>query len=141
MPFDDIHAPTMISGLADTAYADLTAAFAGYGHNPSTQQWAAIRDLLDHLEHAANGTLSTALHVSTIPAGAGKSQSIAAFARALLADPTRTETAILILVNRIEEGEGYGYGDLCQRRQLPRQALHIYVGPHRERSWGARGSQ
>ena len=66
MPFDVVPAT---SGLAATAYADLTTAFARYGHDPSR---AAIRDLLDHLERAADGALPASLHVSAIPAGTGK---------------------------------------------------------------------
>jgi hypothetical protein len=102
MPFDIL---SRTSGLADTAYADLATLFAFLGHTPSSQQWAAISDLLEHLQQAADGQLPPALYVSTIPAGTGKSQSIAAFARALLDDPGRTHAGMLILVNRIVEAK------------------------------------
>ena len=68
MPFDVVPAT---SGLAATAYADLTATFAAYGHDPSDDQRAAIRDLLEHLERAADGALPAALHVSAFPRGRG----------------------------------------------------------------------
>ena len=68
MPFDVVPAT---SGLAATAYADLTAAFAAFGHDASADQRIAIRDLLDHLERAADGALPAAPHVSAIPAGRG----------------------------------------------------------------------
>lgn len=70
MPFDVVPAT---SGPAAAACADLTAAFAAYGHDPSDDQRTGIRDLLDHLERAADGALPTVLDVSAIPAGTGKS--------------------------------------------------------------------
>ncbi len=104
MPFDatDILSRT---GLADIAYANLTTFFAQVGHDPSPEQWAAIRDLLDHLELAAGNGLDRALYVSAIPAGTGKSQSIAAFSRALASSPDHGEAGMLILVNRIAEAQ------------------------------------
>jgi hypothetical protein len=119
MPFDILSRTT---GLADIAYADLTAFFASVGHSPSSEQWAAIRDLLDHLERAANDQLSTALYVSAIPAGAGKSQSLAAFARALMANPNHDDVGMLVLVNRIAEAK-----DLATWLQHWRRKLCIYT--------------
>lgn len=107
MPFD---AATRAQGLATTAYARLTARFAAYGHQPSAQQWAAIRDLLDHLERAAAGGLPPALYLSAIPPGTGKTQSLAAFAGTLLDDPARVGVGMLVAVNRIAEAE-----DLAQQ--------------------------
>jgi hypothetical protein len=69
MPFDVVPAT---SGLAAGAYADLTATFTAYGHDPSNDQRGALRDLLDHLERAADRALPAALHVSVIPAGTGR---------------------------------------------------------------------
>ena len=94
-----------IIGLADTAYADLTTAFAAYGHAPSEHQRAAIRDLLAHLDQVANDQLDRALYVSAIPAGTGKSQSLAAFARALMDSPDHDDVGMVIFVNRIEEAQ------------------------------------
>jgi hypothetical protein len=79
--------------LADIAYADVTTFFATKEHFPSDEQMAAIRDLLDHLELAARGQLETALHVSAIPAGIGKSVSVAKFAAALMASPAHSVNA------------------------------------------------
>src|SRR6185437_13699313 len=92
-------------GLADTAYHDLTQRFVAYGHYPSPDQWAAIRDLLNYLERAASTGLPPALYLSAIPAGTGKTQTLSAFARALIDSPDRAGTGMLILVNRITEAE------------------------------------
>ena len=121
MPFDtDILSLT--KGLADTAYAELTAFFATVGHSPSAAQWDAICDLLDHLERAAKGTLPTALYVSAIPAGTGKSQSLAAFARASMTNPEHAGTGMLILVNRKAEA-----ADMAGEMQDYRDKLCIYT--------------
>jgi hypothetical protein len=124
MPFDVLSRTT---GLADTAYANLTSFFGSVGHTPSDQQWAAIRDLLDHLERAANGALPTALYVSAIPAGTGKSQSVAAFARALMASPDHAGVGMLVLVNRIAEA-----ADMATASQDYRDKLCIYTSDLRQ---------
>ena len=92
------------------------------GHAPSDEQWGAIRDLLDHLEGAAHGNLRTALHVSTIPAGVGKSQAVAAFARALMQSPGHDFEGMLILVNRIAEAE-----DMAARLAAHRTKVCIFT--------------
>ena len=103
MPFDAL--PAVSAGLASAAYARLVATFARDGHSPSPEQWAAIRDLLEHLERAANGKLEPALYLSAIPAGTGKSRSLQAFAATLMDDPNYAETGMLITVNRLNEAE------------------------------------
>ena len=131
MPFDDILS-RITTGLADTAYAELTSFFASVGHTPSDQQWDAIRDLLDHLERAANGALPTALYVSAIPAGTGKSQSLAAFARALMASPDHAGSGMLILVNRIAEA-----ADMAMALQDYRHKMCIYTSDPPTNALGA----
>jgi hypothetical protein len=101
MPFDVLAQP----GLATAAYTRLADAFALYGHHPSDAQWAAIRDLLDHLERAANGDLTPALYLSAIPAGTGKSTAIAAFAATLMDNPAYADVGVLIMVNRVTEAQ------------------------------------
>jgi hypothetical protein len=92
-----------VSGLAATARASLVSLFGGAGHRPSTDQWAAVDDLLQHMERAAHGELQRAVYVSAIPAGTAKSTSIAAFAKALMSDPEHAETGMLITCCRVEE--------------------------------------
>ena len=101
MPFDVDTASR--DGLAARALARLLAFFAQVGHDPSPEQWNAIRDLLDHLERAANGELDKAVYLSAIPAGTGKSTSLLAFAAALMDNPAHADTGALITVNRIAE--------------------------------------
>jgi hypothetical protein len=103
MPLDTTGAATGLSPLAATAYANLMAAYRGWGLEPSPAQKLAQRDLLNHLEAAANGTLSRQVHISTLPCGTGKSQSIIAFARTMLNDGTRKGAGMLLLINRLED--------------------------------------
>ena len=84
MPFD-ILAPSL--RLTDTAYDALREMFNRDNHRPSSEQWAAIRDLLEHLERAADGDLEPAVYLSAIPAGTGKTATLAQFAMALMGDP------------------------------------------------------
>lgn len=101
MPFD-ILGPTL--GLADTAHASLVTLFQQIDHRPSKAQWDAILDLLDCLECAADKSLDPrALYVSAIPAGTGKSASLAAFAKALMDAPHYARTGMLITCNRVSE--------------------------------------
>jgi hypothetical protein len=117
MPFDIL--PSM--GLADSAYDDVSSFFDDVGHYPSAEQMAAIRDLLDHLERAANGQLETALYVSALPAGTGKSVSLAKFASALTTSPKHADVGMLILTNRITEAE-----DMAAMLQAHRDKLCIF---------------
>jgi hypothetical protein len=118
VPFD-IHQPTTC--LAAAAQADLERSFAAFGHAPSVDQWAAINDLLHHLELAAAGHLNAALHVSAIPAGTGKSASLAAFAHTLLTSADHSDVGMVVFVNRIAEAKDMADavlakdGDHCRR--------------------------
>jgi hypothetical protein len=106
MPLDIL--PAQSGNLATTAYCSLTASFAGYEpkpHRPSQEQLDAIRDLLEHLELAAEGCLEHAMHLSPIPAGTGKSTALAHFAATLLDSPAHTAVGMIIFVNRIEEAK------------------------------------
>lgn len=91
--------------LASIALADLQARFADYGTNPSHEQWQAIGSLLECLEESVDSFhgLKRSLYLSPIPCGVGKSQTIAAFARALAAAPDLDDVGMLILVSRINE--------------------------------------
>jgi hypothetical protein len=105
MPFDATDILSCTAGLADTAYDRLTRFFQATNHRPSNQQWIAIRDLMDHLEQAANGQLDPALYLSAIPAGTGKSTSTAMFAQTLMDSPNHGDVGMVIFVNRITEAE------------------------------------
>eukprot|EP01037_Dinobryon_pediforme_P005769 gene5768-5832_t len=99
----DTTTTTTQPGLAATARASLEATFATGNHRPSAPQWTAIQDLLDHLQATAEGRVETAVYLSAIPAGTGKSASLAAFAAALCASPDHAHVGMLILCNRVTE--------------------------------------
>lgn len=94
----------LLPGLATTALRSLVPLFASVGHQPSDDQWAAITDLLEHLELAANGELDRrTVYLSAIPAGTGKTTSIQAFAAALVMDPAYAHVGMVVAVNRTQE--------------------------------------
>jgi hypothetical protein len=91
------------SGLATDAYDRLTKFFADTPHRPSQEQWEAIRDLLGHLQRAADHDLDRAVYLSPIPAGTGKSTALAIFAKTLMDNPAYGDVGMVIFVNRIAE--------------------------------------
>ena len=99
MPLDT----TTSSSLSTIAMTSLRSMFEVGGHSPSVEQWSAIEDLLRHLERAADGALDRAVYVSPIPAGTGKTATLAQFAKALMASPERRNVGVLITCNRVEE--------------------------------------
>ena len=109
--------------LATVARASLDALFAAGGHHPSGEQWAAIDDLLDHLRRAAEGSLDRAVYVSAIPAGTGKTASIAAFALALMTSPDCAGIGMVITCNRVAEVR-----DMAEALAPHRDKLCVIVG-------------
>src|ERR1700733_12418369 len=117
MPFDaDILVRN--AGLSDNAYNRLTTFFAEVNHRPSPGQWAAIRDLLDHLERAADGKLEREVYLSAIPAGTGKSTALAAFAAALTDNPAYANVGMLVPVNRKNEARDMATALRARRDRL-----------------------
>lgn len=102
---------------ATIALEALKAQYDAAGHYPSTEQWDAITDLLEHLESAARGHLANAVYVSAIPAGTGKSTSLQAFAGALCSTPSFGHVGMLIACHRVDEVE----------------AMALALQPHRDR--------
>ena len=118
----DILGPKL--GLADTAHASLVTFFQQIDHRPSVAQWDAILDLLDCLERAADKSLDPrALYISAIPAGTGKSASLAAFAKALMDAPHYARTGMIITCNRVSEVR-----DMAKALAAHRGKLCIIVG-------------
>ena len=119
MPLDSTHA----AFPATIAKEALEAQYAEAGHYPNDEQWDAIEDLLEHLEKAARGHLPTAVYVSAIPAGTGKSTSLQAFAGALCSTPAFSHIGMLIACHRVDEVEA-----MAQALQAHRDRLCVIVG-------------
>ena len=100
MPLDALTATLSLCMIARTS---LRSMFEVGGHSPSVEQWSAIDDLLRHLERAADGALDRAVYVSAIPAGTGKTATIAQFAKALMGTQGRHDVGMLVTCNRVEE--------------------------------------
>ena len=131
MPFDILPAAT---GLAATAYERLGRFFTeSTHHRPSEQQWAAIRDLMSHLELASQSALPNALYLSAIPAGCGKTSSLAVFARTLMDSPDRRDVGMVVFVNRNTEVE-----DMAKQiGEAYRDRMCLITSRHDVRSLGA----
>lgn len=123
LPSSLLSTATQMLTAAGRAMVTLRDRFAAGGHQPSAQQWAAILDLLDHLEASANRDVANAVYVSAIPAGTGKSASIAAFAKALIETPGYELAGMLILCNRVSEVQ-----DMAEVLQPQRSSLCVIVG-------------
>ena len=104
MPFDPF-APTLVcERLATQARAIVEDRFARTDHRPSADQYAAIQDLLEHLEAMANGKLSSPMaYVSAMPAGVGKSTALTSFAEALCRNPDYADVGMVIFCNQLAE--------------------------------------
>lgn len=114
--------PVTLPPLADTATAALRGLFASgpIPHEPSTGQWAALGDLLRHLDDAARGLAGPSVYLSAIPAGTGKSSSLAAYAAALCASSAHAAVGMLILCSRVAEVR-----DMAAALQPCRDRLHV----------------
>ncbi len=102
---------TAATTLAATARQSLATLF-GSGplpHIPSANQWAAIEDLLGHLQAAAappgadEGSIRPAVYLSAIPPGTGKTASLVAFGSALATSAAHDAVGMLVLCGRITE--------------------------------------
>lgn len=115
--------PMLKPSLATTARRSMERTFEAGGHCPSTGQWEAIQDYLEHAERAANGQLDAKVFLSAIPAGTGKSVAVAAISKAVAASPDHGHVGVLIAVNRIAEAE-----DMATALQPVRSSLHMATG-------------
>lgn len=114
---------TNTTSLSATTLASLRVTFQAGAHWPSDSQWAAIKDLADHLQKAAEDGVDAAVYLSAIPAGTGKSATLAAFAAALCVSPAHAHVGMLILCNRVTEVE-----DMAMALQAYRDRLCIICG-------------
>lgn len=133
MPFDTLPPSQTVPstepapfGLAMTAFATLSMRFDKWGHVPSNAQWAAIRDLLEHLERVANNHAEHAVYLSAIPAGTGKSASLIAFAEALMDSVPHRHVGMLVAVNRVAE-----VFDFAKELQPYRDRVCVIIGSDR----------
>jgi hypothetical protein len=78
------------------------------------------------LERTAEGNVVDAVYVSAIPAGTGKSASLAAFAGALMDSPSHNDVGMLIAVNRVAEAF-----DMAKSLSAHRGRLCVIVGNER----------
>ena len=109
--------------LATEAETRLRANFHTIDHRPSETQWDAIRDLLAHLQKAADKLLPPAVYVSAIPAGTGKTTGLTAFAGTLMDSLAHMNIGMVIACNHLSEVE-----DIARSLAPYRDKLCILVG-------------
>jgi hypothetical protein len=93
--------------LADTTISSLRAFFAQSGHRPSGDHWEALRDIAATMERMADGCCEPKVFLSAVDPGVGKTQTVVHFARALIADPMRRQTGMVVCVGRISEAVAF----------------------------------
>jgi hypothetical protein len=95
------------ASLTEATIACIRERFAGWHHEPSREQWAALTDLAAYLQAMADGTARQAFALCDLDPGMGKSQTAASFLRCLLDDHRYTNTGALVMVSRLAEIDSF----------------------------------
>jgi hypothetical protein len=80
-----------------------TFAQQGHPHEPSADQWHALEWLAEQMARQAVGIADPVYHLSSLDPGVGKTQTLVAFIRTLLADPRLDHVGIVVFASRLEE--------------------------------------
>lgn len=91
--------------LASRALGDLRAEFAGYGHRPSADQWAALEALIATFETLSAGSAEPALYLSALDPGVGKTSAVIAYLKQLMLSPDHRHVGVLLCLYRLDEIE------------------------------------
>jgi hypothetical protein len=75
----------------------------GHPHQPSMDQWHALEWLAEQLAKQAVGIADPVYHLSSLDPGVGKTQTLVAFIKTLLADARFDHVGIVVFANRLEE--------------------------------------
>lgn len=99
------HPPEASRPLVDATIRPLRAFFAANEHNPSAEHWEALRAIAETMDDMANDRCPREVSLSAVDPGLGKSQTVAHFARALVASADHQRTGMVICVGRLTEAE------------------------------------
>ena len=106
--------------LADAVMASLAAFFSTRDHRPSAEHWHALRAIAETMEDMADGVAESKVFLSSVDPGGGKTQTVAHFARALVASAAHQNTGMVICVGRLAEAEA-----LVAALDVPRDRLAV----------------
>lgn len=98
-------APPLQPTLTQRTLETLRTSFTQHDHHPSDDMWTALTAIAETLEAMANGTCSSAIHLSSLDPGVGKTTTIIHFLKVLLASHQHREVAVLVCVRRREQIE------------------------------------
>ena len=125
--------PNASSGtLSAITLTSLRAFFDSAGHRPGEEHWAALQQVAQTMEAMALGTCPAKIMLSSVDPGVGKTQTVAHFARTLVADAARRDVGMVICVGRLTEAKALA-DDLC----LPAGSLAVLTS---DAEVNARGS-
>jgi|SRR5271166_766410 len=93
------------AGLAEATETSMRVYFETCGHRPSDAHWDALRAVLQTLDNMASGDCMSALYLSAIDPGVGKTTAVQHWARQLVVSPEHRDVGVLICVGRINEAK------------------------------------
>jgi hypothetical protein len=102
--------PEVSETLSTTTMRTMRSYFDQQNHFPSVPHWAALKDIAETLESMAEERADAVVYLSAIDPGVGKTQAVAHFARALVADPARCDVGMIVCVGRIAEAKAFAAG-------------------------------
>jgi hypothetical protein len=76
--------------------------FSDHDHHPSPRHWAALEDIARAMQDMANGICAPKVWLFGCDPGCGKTQTVAHFARALVASEVHREVGLVATQQRIE---------------------------------------
>jgi hypothetical protein len=89
--------------LTGHALRSLRAFFDASDHDPSREHWTALWAIASTMERMINGECPAKVFLSPVDPGVGKSQTCAAFAKALVSSAEHRDAGMLISVHTIAE--------------------------------------
>ena len=114
--------PTSRSSVASRAIQALNKTFECRGHNPSSEQWAALVDLVHCFDAVVQGTAKKKVYLSSLDPGIGKTSALKAYLDVLLATPAHGDCGVLIALYTLQEIEAF-IADVG----LPRDMLSVWT--------------
>jgi hypothetical protein len=89
--------------LSDLTIETLRRCFAERSHAPSEQMWRALRAVADTLESMADEKCASAIYLSSLDPGVGKTTAVIAFLKALIASREHVHVGAIVCVGRLSQ--------------------------------------
>lgn len=99
-PLSTTYTQATISHRALTA---LQNAFADYGHRPSADMWAALRDIARIIESMVKGDCDANYYLSSLDPGVGKTQTMIQTIKAIVSDPANQDVGVVVFLSHLDQ--------------------------------------